>query len=72
MLNIKERYYERVLDIQGPNIENTLSSSGKWRNVESTEVATYWTIKGQMIYYMKRDKELIIPKDGSRIAVSSC
>jgi hypothetical protein len=45
LLNIKQRYYERVLDIQGPNIENTLSSSGKWRNVESTEVATYWTIK---------------------------
>jgi hypothetical protein len=45
LLNIKERYYERVFDIQGPNIENTLSSSGKWRNVESTEVATYWTIQ---------------------------
>jgi hypothetical protein len=45
LLNIKERYYDRVLDIQGPNIENTLSSSGKWRNVESTEVATYWTIQ---------------------------
>jgi hypothetical protein len=45
LLNIKERYYDRVLDIQGPNIENTLSSSGKWRNVESAEVATYWTIQ---------------------------
>jgi hypothetical protein len=45
LLNIKERYYDRALDIQGPNIEDTLSSSRKWRNVESTEVATYWTIQ---------------------------
>ena len=41
-----------VLDIQEPKIENTLSSSRKWRDIEVTELATYWTIqKSAVVIY---------------------
>jgi hypothetical protein len=43
LFNIKECNKTEFLDIQEPKIENTLSSRRKWRDVEVTEIAIYWT-----------------------------
>lgn len=45
-----------VLDIQEPKIENTLSSSRKWRDIEVTELATYWTIQRSAVVIYEEEQ----------------
>lgn len=47
---------KRVLDIQEPKIENTLSSSRKWRDIEVTELATYWTIQRSAVVIYEEEQ----------------
>ena len=34
---------QRVLDVQGPRIEYSLSANGRMKEVDITDMATFWT-----------------------------
>ena len=42
----------RVLDAEGPKVENTFTADGNFRGVETNDLGTYWTINrpGSVLY----------------------
>jgi hypothetical protein len=37
----------RVLDIEGPKIERSFTMVGKYKEIEATDIGTFWTVMGE-------------------------
>jgi hypothetical protein len=56
----------RVLDVEGPKIEVTISENGKLKGgIETTDMVTYWSIPRPGGAYYAEGKGVFMTKDGS-------
>lgn len=58
---------QRVLDVEGPKIEASMIMDGNYRGIDTTEIATYWSIpRGGAMY--GKGQGVITTKDGQEMA----
>jgi hypothetical protein len=62
----------RVLDVEGPKIERSFIMTGKYKEVDATDIGTFWTVmrqgaQGVPIMYAEA-KGVITAKDGEGMA----
>ena len=61
---------QRVLDVVNgvPKIETSMSTIGKYKGVETTEIATYWASPGPDGVMRGEGQGVVTTKDGSEMA----
>ena len=56
---------QRILDVEGPKIEYSLSAEGRMKEIDITHMATFWTIpRGNGVLYGE-GQGVITTRDGS-------
>ena len=63
---------QRVLDVEGPKIESSFTMAGKYKEIEATDIGTYWSVMRQgaetgAIMYAEA-QGVITAKDGQGMA----
>jgi hypothetical protein len=63
---------QRVLDVEGPKIESSFTMTGKYKEIEATDIGTYWSVMRQgaeagSIMYAEA-QGVITAKDGQGMA----
>jgi hypothetical protein len=58
----------RILDVEGPKVERSFMMAGKYKDVEATDIGTFWTVmrqnaEGEPIMYAEA-QGVITAKDG--------
>ena len=61
---------QRVVEVANgiPKVETSFSSIGKYRDVETTEIATYWASPGPDGVMQGQGQGVVMTKDGSEMA----
>jgi hypothetical protein len=62
----------RVLDIEGPKIERSFTMTGKYKEIEATDIGTFWTVmreaaEAEPVMYAEA-QGVITSKDGDGMA----
>ncbi|HXV87676.1 MAG TPA: hypothetical protein VD710_01130 [Nitrososphaeraceae archaeon] len=62
----------RVLDIEGPKIERSFTMTGKYKEIEATDIGTFWTVmreaaQAEPVMYAEA-QGVITAKDGNGMA----
>ena len=62
----------RVLDIEGPKIERSFTMTGKYKEIEATDIGTFWTVMreaadAEPVMYAEA-QGVITAKDGNGMA----
>jgi hypothetical protein len=58
---------QRVIDVEGPKIEASMTMVGRYRGTETTEIATYWSVpQGSAMY--GEGQGVVTTKDGQEMA----
>jgi hypothetical protein len=61
---------QRVIDVEGPKIEASMTMEGRYRGTETTEIATYWSVpQGGAMY--GEGQGVVTTKDGQEMATWS-
>jgi hypothetical protein len=63
---------QRVLDVEGPKIESSFTMAGKYKEIEATDIGTFWSVMRQgaearAIMYAEA-QGVITAKDGQGMA----
>jgi hypothetical protein len=58
---------QRVLDVEGPKIEASMVMEGKYRGIDTTEIATYWSVPREGTMYGE-GQGVVTTKDGQEMA----
>jgi hypothetical protein len=59
------------LDVEGPKIESSFTTNGKYKGAEGTDIGTYWSVlrqrEGEGVMYGER-QGVVTTKDGQEMA----